>query len=95
MWIINNAVTQGARLMPMRMFSVSSQCANRLINLSVNDKTGIATLEFNRPPVNSLNTALLQDINGALDELTRNRSRGLIFTSVNTEKLFCCRCCGV
>lgn len=73
-------------MMPMRMFSVSSHCANRLINVSVNDKTGIATMEFNRPPVNSLNTALLQDINGALDELSRNRTKGLIITSVNNRR---------
>lgn len=95
MWT-SRAATQCARAMPIRMFSLSSQRNNRLINLSVNDKNGIATLEFNRPPVNSLNTALLQDISGALDELTRNRSKGLILTSVNykifTIFLQICRC---
>lgn len=57
--------------------------ANGLVNLTVNDKTGIATLELNRPPINSLNTALLTDISSALDELTKNRSKGMILTSVS------------
>lgn len=60
--------------------------ANGLVNLTVNDKTGIATLELNRPPINSLNTALLTDITSALDELTKNRSKGMILTSVSTNK---------
>lgn len=84
MWS-KKAVTQGVRVIPftIRKFSITSPCLNKLINVSVDDKTGIATLELNRPPVNSLNMALLQDINGALDELTRNRSKGLILTSVS------------
>lgn len=54
---------------------------NNLVNLSVNDKTGIATLTLNRPPVNSLNHALLFDISTALDDVAKNRSKGLILTS--------------
>lgn len=57
--------------------------ANGLVNLTVNDTTGIATLELNRPPVNGLNTALLADISSALDELNKNRSKGMILTSVS------------
>lgn len=57
--------------------------SNGLVNLTVNDKTGIATLELNRPPINSLNTELLQDISAALDDLTKNRSKGMILTSVS------------
>lgn len=56
---------------------------NNLVNLSVNDKTGIATLTLNRPPVNSLNHALLADISSALDDVAKNRSKGLILTSVS------------
>lgn len=66
-----------------RAFASSTSPTNNLINLSVNDKTGIATLELNRPPVNSLNYALLQDISSALDDVTKNRSKGLILTSVS------------
>lgn len=55
-----------------------------LVNLTVNEKTGIATLELNRPPVNGLNTALLNDIASALDETAKNRAKGLILTSVSS-----------
>lgn len=61
----------------------------KLINLSVDDKTGIATLEMNRPPVNSLNTPLLQDISTALTDLSKNKAKGLILTSVCTIDYFC------
>lgn len=56
---------------------------NNLVNLTVNDKTGIATLTLDRPPVNSLNYPLLKDFATALDDLEKNRSRGLILTSVS------------
>lgn len=70
---------------PILMRSISSSPARyNLVNLSVDDKTGIATLELNRPPVNSLNTALLQDISTALTDISKNRSKGLILTSVCT-----------
>lgn len=71
-----------------RALASSASPTNNLITLSVNDKTGIATLELNRPPVNSLNTALLQDISSALDDVTKNRSKGLILTSVR-NMLYC------
>lgn len=54
----------------------------KLVNLTVDDKTGIATLEMNRPPVNTLNTSLLRDISLALTEVEKNRSKGMILTSV-------------
>lgn len=71
----------------MRCFSSTSPTFKN-INLTVDDKTGIATLEFNRPPVHSLNTPLLQDISSALTDLTKNRSRGLILTSVCIKIVF-------
>lgn len=81
MWI-NRAAKQCVRSLSVRYFSLTAQRSDKLINLSVNDKTGIATIEFNRPPVNSLNTPLLQDLSNALDEIGKNRSKGLILTSV-------------
>lgn len=66
-----------------RSISTSVARQSNLTTLSVDDKTGIATLEMNRPPVNSLNTLLLKDISNALDEIAKNRSKGLILTSVN------------
>lgn len=64
-----------------------SVAATKLVNLEVSDKSGIATLTLNRPPVNSLNLELLTDIAIALDEVESNRSKGLILTSVNRFKL--------
>lgn len=69
-------------LLLCRSISTSMRLQNKLITLSVDDKSGIATLEMNRPPVNSLNTLLLKDISNALDEVVKNRSKGLILTSV-------------
>lgn len=82
--MIRRVITPTIKL--CRNYSVASP-TNHLINLNVNDKTGIATLELNRPPVNSLNTLLLQDISNALDDVTKNRSKGLILTSVSIKYL--------
>lgn len=71
-----------------RSISTSMSRQSKFTTLSVDDKTGIATLEMNRPPVNSLNTLLLKDISNALDEVAKNRSKGLILTSVKTFYLF-------
>lgn len=73
---------QCLRALSVRCFSASAVRHEKLVNLSVDDKTGIATLELNRPPVNSLNTALLQDISDSLTEVSKNKSKGLILTSV-------------
>eukprot|EP00099_Drosophila_melanogaster_P007634 NP_001260304.1 uncharacterized protein Dmel_CG4598, isoform B [Drosophila melanogaster] len=55
--------------------------ATKLTTVEVNDKTGIATLTMNRPPVNGLNLELLQDLKSSIDEIESNKSRGLILTS--------------
>ncbi|EDW52320.1 enoyl-CoA delta isomerase 1, mitochondrial [Drosophila sechellia] len=55
--------------------------ATKFTTVEVNDKTGIATLTMNRPPVNGLNLELLQDLKSSIDEIEGNKSRGLILTS--------------
>lgn len=76
------------RPLTARYFSSSSSSTTnaseqfKLVNLTVDDSTGIATLELNRPPVNTLNAPLLQDISAALTEVEKNQSKGLILTSV-------------
>lgn len=55
----------------------------KLVTMEVNDKTGIATVTLNRPPVNSLSLELLQDLSETLDEVQDNRSKGMILTSVS------------
>lgn len=54
--------------------------AGPLVDLSVDDE-GIATLTMQRPPVNSLNLELVQEIDKALDEAAKNKSKGVILTS--------------
>ncbi|XP_052851790.1 enoyl-CoA delta isomerase 1, mitochondrial [Drosophila gunungcola] len=56
----------------------------KLTTVEVNDKTGIATLTMNRPPVNGLNLELLQDLKSSIDEIEGNKSRGLILTSASS-----------
>ncbi|KAH8412000.1 hypothetical protein KR222_006173 [Zaprionus bogoriensis] len=57
--------------------------ATKLTTVEVNDKTGIATLTMNRPPVNGLNLELLRDLHQSIEEIEGNKSRGLILTSSN------------
>lgn len=56
--------------------------ASKLTTVEVNDKTGIATLTMNRPPINALNVELLQDLHKSIQDIESNKSRGLILTSV-------------
>ncbi|KAG5872632.1 hypothetical protein JTB14_003720 [Gonioctena quinquepunctata] len=55
----------------------------KFVSLDVNDKTGIATLNMQRAPVNSLNTELLSQMTAALTEAENNKCKGLILTSKN------------
>lgn len=80
-----SAIKRCLRPLTKRYFSSSAANAVqqlKLVNLTVDDSTGIATLELNRPPVNTLNTPLLQDISSALTQVEKNQSKGLILTSV-------------
>lgn len=60
-----------------RSYSITTN----FVALNVNDKTGYANLEMQRPPVNSLNLDLLNDISLALDECEKIKCRGMILTS--------------
>ncbi|XP_035694886.1 enoyl-CoA delta isomerase 1, mitochondrial-like [Branchiostoma floridae] len=68
-----------------RLSSTSSE--NVLV--SKDEKSGIATVRMNNPPVNSLNTALLLSLRSCFEELEKDKScRALILTS-NKPKVFC------
>uniref|UniRef100_A0A8D8RJU9 Enoyl-CoA delta isomerase 1, mitochondrial n=1 Tax=Cacopsylla melanoneura TaxID=428564 RepID=A0A8D8RJU9_9HEMI len=51
------------------------------IGVTVNDKTGVATVKLQRTPVNSLNTGFLKNIESTLNSLEKEKARGLILTS--------------
>lgn len=73
-------ITRNFSLNAVRLQSTQS---NELVLVEVNDKTGISTVNLNRPPVNSLNLELLAEFSKTLDELKKNKSRGVILTSVS------------
>ncbi|CAK1586008.1 unnamed protein product [Parnassius mnemosyne] len=54
--------------------------AGPLVDLSI-DNDGIAILTMNRPPVNSLNLELLEEIGKSLDEVAKNKTKSMILTS--------------
>ncbi|EDW52321.1 enoyl-CoA delta isomerase 1, mitochondrial [Drosophila sechellia] len=77
----SNLLRLMARGAPSRMMSTPT----KLTTVEVNDKTGIATLTMNRPPVNSQNVQLLLDLQTSISEIENNKSRGLILTSANSN----------
>lgn len=58
-----------------------SAVANALVNVEVNDKTGIALITMNRKPVNGLSLELFEALSTTLDDLENNKTRGAIVTS--------------
>lgn len=60
-----------------------SSKTSSLTLVEVDDKTGIATVTMNRPPVNSFNLELLKDLHESIKQVECNKSRGLILTSVS------------
>lgn len=77
---LRNSVRRGSALFSSYFRNYSS--SGPLINVAVNEKTGVATATLNRPPVNSLNLELLTEISNTLSQLEKNKCRGLILTSV-------------
>jgi len=60
-----------------RNFSASSS----LVGVEINDKSGVATVTLQRPPVNSLSLELLTELKQHLTDLEKNKCRGAIITS--------------
>lgn len=60
----------------------TSNSSENLIVLNMNNETGYATVELNRPPVNSFNLEILNQFSKVLDNLNKNNCRGMTLTSV-------------
>lgn len=58
-----------------------------MVSVSKDDKTGTATLVLQRPPVNSLNLELLQEITAAIKNMEKDKCRGFILAS-NSPTVF-------
>ncbi|XP_016979108.1 enoyl-CoA delta isomerase 1, mitochondrial [Drosophila rhopaloa] len=67
--------------------SLTQGANSKLTTIEVDDKSGIATLSMNLPPVNTLTMDLMHDLIDSINEIESNRSRGLILTSSN-DKVF-------
>lgn len=59
----------------------------KFVAVNVDNKSGIATLTLQRPPVNSLNLDLLGNISSSLAEVEKTKCRGVILTS-NSKSVF-------
>lgn len=57
--------------------------SEKLVDVSINDKTRIATVTMQRQPVNSLNYELLTQLNNSLEDLSSKKIKGAILTSVS------------
>ncbi|XP_034668969.1 enoyl-CoA delta isomerase 1, mitochondrial [Drosophila subobscura] len=67
--------------------SLSNAANSGLTRVEVDDKSGIATLSMNLPPVNTLTLELMHDLIDSINQIECNKSRGLILTSSN-DKVF-------
>lgn len=65
-----------------RYQSASAAAGKDLVQVDVSSK-GYAVVTLNRPPVNSLNLELLTSLSNTLDDMEKNKSRGVILTSVS------------
>lgn len=61
----------------------SYSSGGKLVDVKLNDKSGIAVVSMQRLPVNGLNLELLTELSETLDELDSNHARGMILTSAS------------
>lgn len=69
------------RLLQIRGARSFSSAPDKLVNVTVNEKTGISVVSMQRLPVNGLNLDLLQALGKTFDDLEKNKSRGMVLTS--------------
>ncbi|XP_046421094.1 enoyl-CoA delta isomerase 1, mitochondrial-like isoform X1 [Neodiprion fabricii] len=70
-----------AKFLTMGQFRKQYSSAAKLVDVNVSDKTGIATVSMNKPPVNSLNLEFITELNYNFQELEKSKCRGIILTS--------------
>ncbi|XP_037046690.1 enoyl-CoA delta isomerase 1, mitochondrial-like [Bradysia coprophila] len=76
--IICNSVTKWIPKVTVRNLSAVT---NALVNVEVNDKTGISLVTINRKPVNGLSLELFEALSTTLDDLENDKTRGAVLTS--------------
>lgn len=55
---------------------------SKLIDVKINDNTGVATVSMRKPPVNSQNVEFFSSKIKVINELERMKIQGMILTSV-------------
>lgn len=63
----------------------SSSAAQKLIEVDINETTGVSVVSLCRKPVNSLSLELFKDFCGVMDDLEREKVRGMVLKSVSTS----------
>lgn len=83
-------IRKHSRQILQRYFSVHGMkkaTLHGLVNISIDNDTGVATLELNKPPVNSMTYDLLEDIVSSVDIVeNQNKCTGIVWTSSVFEK---------
>ncbi|XP_050422918.1 enoyl-CoA delta isomerase 1, mitochondrial-like [Adelges cooleyi] len=59
-----------------------------MLSSTTDEKTGIATVALNKPPVNSLNLEFLNEFKTQIHQLQNDKARGMILTS-SLQNVFC------
>jgi 3,2-trans-enoyl-CoA isomerase len=59
-----------------------------MLQSTIDNKSGVATMVLNKPPVNSLNLEFLDEIKTHLNQLQNDKARGIILTS-GLQNIFC------
>ncbi|KAG5675600.1 hypothetical protein PVAND_005492 [Polypedilum vanderplanki] len=62
-------------------FQSTSAAAQKLVDVSVDSKTGVSIVSLNRKPVNSLSLELFKEFCGVMDDLESEKVRGMILKS--------------
>lgn len=62
--------------------------SHTMLQSTIDNKSGVATMVLNKPPVNSLNLEFLDEIKTHLNQLQNDKARGIILTS-GLQNIFC------
>ena len=63
----------------------NGRAMSSLINLTMDDKTGIAKVEMNCPPVNSMSSKFMEDLLNKVEEAGKLNCRGMLLASGNKD----------
>jgi hypothetical protein len=69
-------------------FQSTSAAAQKLVDVSVDPKSGISVVSLNRRPVNSLSLELFKEFCGVMDDLEKDQVRGMILKSVSRSTFY-------